>query len=131
MYVVYLWCDFVTKMIIKFFWKSSVISGLWFGIVQFLNRNIQACTTYLTFTGQLLCQESSKSFFFFNSIMNNSLEAYLFKQTFLIFSIFETVYLLKSYPFQVYSQTIFAFQLIWLINNFARTMSKHHIILIN
>ena len=51
-------------------------------------------------------------FLFFNSIMNNSLEAYLFKQTFLIFSIFETVYLLKSYPFQVYSQTIFAFQLI-------------------
>ena len=24
-------------------WKSSLISGLWFGIVQFLNRNIQAC----------------------------------------------------------------------------------------
>ena len=43
MYVVYLSCDFVTKMIIKKNWKSSLISGLWFGIVQFLNRNIQAC----------------------------------------------------------------------------------------
>ena len=43
MYVVYLSCDFVTKMIIIFFWKSSLISGSWFGIVQFLNRNIQAC----------------------------------------------------------------------------------------
>ena len=46
MYVVYLSCDFVTKMIIKKInlkiWKSSLISGLWFGIVQFLNRNIQA-----------------------------------------------------------------------------------------
>ena len=42
MYVVYLSCDFVTKMIIKEFWKSSLISGLWFGKVQFLNRNIQA-----------------------------------------------------------------------------------------
>ena len=44
--VVYLSCDFVTKMIIKInlkIWKSSLISGLWFGIVQFLNRNIQAC----------------------------------------------------------------------------------------
>ena len=32
-------------MIIKInlkIWKSSLISGLWFGIVQFLNRNIQA-----------------------------------------------------------------------------------------
>ena len=47
MYVVYLSCDFVTKMMIKKInlkiWKSSLISGLWFGIVQFLNRNIQAC----------------------------------------------------------------------------------------
>ena len=47
MYVVYLSCDFVTKMIIKKInlkiWKSSLISELWFGIVQFLNRNIQAC----------------------------------------------------------------------------------------
>ena len=43
MYVVYFSCDFVTKMIIKKIWKSSLISGLWFGIVQFLNRNIQAC----------------------------------------------------------------------------------------
>ena len=43
MYVVYLSCDFVTKMIIKKIWKSILISGLWFGIVQFLNRNIQAC----------------------------------------------------------------------------------------
>ena len=41
-------CDFVTKMMIKKInlkiWKSSLISGLWFGIVQFLNRNIQACS---------------------------------------------------------------------------------------
>ena len=46
MYVVYLSCDFVTKMMIRKInlkiWKSSLISGLWFGIVQFLNRNIQA-----------------------------------------------------------------------------------------
>ena len=49
MYVVYLSCDFVTKMIIKIFWKSSLISGLWFGIVQFLNRNIQACFFSLIF----------------------------------------------------------------------------------
>ena len=51
MYVVYLSCDFVTKMIIKKInlkiWKSSLISGLWFGIVQFLNRNIQAWTSVI------------------------------------------------------------------------------------
>ena len=47
MYVVYLSCDFVTKMMMKKInlkiRKSSLISGLWFGIVQFLHRNIQAC----------------------------------------------------------------------------------------
>ena len=49
--VVFLSCDFVTKIMIKKInlkiWKSSLISGLWFGIVQFLNRNIQACSGWL------------------------------------------------------------------------------------
>ena len=61
MYVVYLSCDFVTKMIIKIFWKTSLISGLWFGIAQFLNRNIQACLAPIGHT--LKVSKSQKHFF--------------------------------------------------------------------
>ena len=57
MYVVYLSCDFVTKMMMKKInlkiRKSSLISGLWFGIVQFLNRNIQACILEFNIESQM------------------------------------------------------------------------------
>ena len=78
MYVVYLSCDFVTKMIIKKInlkiWKSSLISGLWFGIVQFLNRNIQACSWMFPYLVAAKCNYFGGITFYQNFVFKCSMD---------------------------------------------------------